>query len=252
MSINFRLDERRYLVTGASSGIGLEVAKTLAQSGAQVLLADINDAGLDAAVDLIGSKARKICVDLTVTDHLKELLINEAKDFGQINGFVHCAGIPCIAPLKNVSKNKAVKTIDINTISAIELAKICSSKVVRAKSDVSFVLISSVYGLVGSAANSAYAASKGAIISLTKALAIELAPKNIRVNCVAPGFVRTNMLGDVSGAFDSEYVNRLENLHPLGLGEASSIAEPVAFLLSDSARWITGAVLSVDGGFTAQ
>lgn len=252
MRINFRLDERRYLVTGAASGIGYEVAKTLALSGAQVLLADLNEEGLAKAVFEIGSKARKICVDLTDAESLKNLLVAEAKEHGLINGFVHCAGIPCIAPLKNVSKVKAVKTIDINTISAIELAKICSSKIVRAKNDVSFVLISSVYGLVGSAANSAYAASKGAIIALTKALAIELAPKNIRVNCVAPGFVRTNMLGNVSGAFDSEYVNRLENLHPLGLGEASSIAEPIAFLLSDASRWITGAVLSVDGGFTAQ
>ena len=239
-------------MTGGASGIGFEVAKTLIKSGAHVLLADINSEGLDKAVTELGTNSRAICINLTDFDLLKEKLLIEAAEYGRLNGFIHCAGIPYIAPLKNLKAQKISQTMDINVLAAIELAKICSNKSVIARSDVSIVLIASVYGLVGSVANAGYAASKGAIISLTKALAIELAPRGIRVNCVAPGFVRTNMLGNVSGSFDPEYVNRLESLHPLGLGEASSIAEPIAFLLSDSSRWITGTVLSVDGGFTAQ
>lgn len=114
------------------------------------------------------------------------------------------------------------------------------------------MLISSVYGIVGSSANAAYAISKGAIIALTKALAIEYAPKHIRFNCVAPGFIKTEMLEKASGSFDSDYIETLNSLHPLGLGQSRDIAEPIALLLSDSANWITGAVLPVDGGFTAR
>ena len=83
-------------------------------------------------------------------------------------------------------------------------------------------------------------------------LGFELASKNIRVNCIAPGFVKTKMLDNVSGSFNEDYFNTLNSLHPLGLGEADDVANAIAFLLSDMSKWITGTVLSVDGGFTAQ
>jgi len=105
---------------------------------------------------------------------------------------------------------------------------------------------------VGSAANVAYAMSKSALHGITKSLAIELASKKIRVNCVAPGFIKTQMLDDVSGSFDNEYNERLNSLHPLGLGEAEDIAYGITYLLSDMSKWVTGTILSVDGGFTAQ
>ncbi|MCY6340182.1 SDR family oxidoreductase [Bacteroides fragilis] len=114
------------------------------------------------------------------------------------------------------------------------------------------VLISSVYGLVGSAANVGYALSKGAIQGITKALSIELAPKKVRVNCIAPGFIKTKMMENVSSSFSEDYVDHLSTLHPLGLGEAEDVANSVLFLLSDMSKWITGAIISVDGGFTAQ
>jgi NAD(P)-dependent dehydrogenase (short-subunit alcohol dehydrogenase family) len=94
--------------------------------------------------------------------------------------------------------------------------------------------------------------SKGAINGLTKALAIELAPKNIRVNCVAPGFVKTKMLKDTNVLFDDIRISHLTSLHPLGLGDPEDVANPIAFLLSDASRWMTGVIVNVDGGFTAQ
>ena len=106
--------------------------------------------------------------------------------------------------------------------------------------------------MVGSAANVAYAVSKAAVIGMTKALAIELAPKKIRVNCIAPGFVQTNMGNAVESLFDDKHAERVDEMHPLGQGEAIDIANGIAFLLSDAARWITGSVLPIDGGFTAQ
>lgn len=248
----FELNNRRYIITGAASGIGKATAFTLAQSGARVLLLDLNESKLDQVVKEIGSKAVGLSIDLTDFINLKKVITEEVEQNGKINGFVHCAGLPYISPVRSINNDKARKVYDINVYTAIELAKIVTSRNIKAEMNLASVLISSVYGLVGSPANSVYSATKGAIIALTKALAMEYAPKGIRFNCVAPGFVKTEMLGDVSGSFDENYVANLESLHPLGLGTPSSIAEPIAFLLSDAARWITGSVLSVDGGFTAQ
>ena len=250
--MSFQLSRRTYLVTGAASGIGLSTSKILAENGANVLMVDINEEALCKAAVEIGEKAYPLKADLTDFTILKKVIVDAVNQVGKINGFVHCAGLPYISPVRTITYDRAKLLYDLNTYAAIELAKICSLRSVKADNNCAFVLVSSVYGLVGSAANSAYAATKGAIVALTKSLAIEFAGKGIRVNCIAPGFVKTNMLGDVSTSFDSDYVENLENLHPLGLGEVSAIAEPIAFLLSDAARWITGSVLSVEGGFTAQ
>ena len=169
-----------------------------------------------------------------------------------MNGFVHCAGLPYIAPLKVVNAEKVEKLYKLNTYTAIELAKICSSKQVYAGEAGSFILISSVYGIVGSAANVGYAMSKGAIIAITKSLAIELVDNGIRVNCIAPGFIKTPMANKVNGMMDESYDERLKALHPMGLGKSEDIAKAILFLFSDMSQWITGAVLNVDGGFTAQ
>lgn len=246
------LNNKRFVVTGAASGIGKATTLALSRLGAKVLLIDINVEKLNKAVEESGVNASGICVDLTDSQSLKNLILKDVEEHGKINGFVHCAGLPYVCPIRAINSDKAGKVYDVNVYAAIELAKICNSKAIKADSDLSSVLISSVYGVVGSAANAVYAATKGAVISLTKALAMEYAPKGVRYNCVAPGFVKTEMLGDVSSSFDNDYVANLEALHPLGLGSPSAIAEPIAFLLSDAARWITGAVLNVDGGFTAQ
>lgn len=245
------LSGRRYLITGAASGIGRATSLLLSDAGAELLLLDVNEEGLDDVVKQCRNRVFPISVDIT-QETLKDDIKHAVSQYGKLNGFVHCAGIPYICPLNAVNDAKAEKLYRINTFAAIELAKICSSKSVYAGEKGSFVLISSVYGLVGSAANVVYAMSKGAIVAITKSLAIELASKHIRVNCVASGFVQTNMMGGISGSFDSDYNARLEHLHPLGLGKAEYIANSILFMISDMSEWITGSVLSVDGGFTAQ
>jgi NAD(P)-dependent dehydrogenase (short-subunit alcohol dehydrogenase family) len=94
--------------------------------------------------------------------------------------------------------------------------------------------------------------TKGAIQSITKALAIELAPHNIRVNCIAPGFIKTEMMQQVNSKFDMGHERYIESLHPLGLGSPEDVAAGIAFLFSDMSRWITGSIINIDGGFTAQ
>jgi NAD(P)-dependent dehydrogenase (short-subunit alcohol dehydrogenase family) len=191
-------------------------------------------------------------IDITDSDIVKTAIMTDVERNGKLNGMVHCAGLPYIAPLKIVSKDNAMKVYRVNAYAGLELAKIFISKNVYAGESGSIVFISSVYGIVGSAANVGYSMSKGAVQSATKALAIELAQKKIRVNCIAPGFIKTEMLDQISHNFDSDYEKHIESLHPLGWGNPDDIAAGIAFLFSDMSRWVTGTIMSIDGGFTAQ
>lgn len=247
-----QIKDRRYMVTGAASGIGRATALLLSEMGAKVLLVDINEESLLKVKSECQGETDILVLDLTDADAIKMAVKDKVATFGKLNGFVHCAGLPYIAPLKVVNPEKTEKLYKLNTYAAIELAKVCSSKQVYAGEAGSFVLISSVYGLVGSAANVGYAMSKGAIVSITKSLAMELVGNGIRVNCVAPGFIKTPMAKKVDGMMDESYDERLNALHPMGLGDPEDIAYAILFLFSDMSKWMTGAVMSVDGGFTAQ
>jgi NAD(P)-dependent dehydrogenase (short-subunit alcohol dehydrogenase family) len=112
--------------------------------------------------------------------------------------------------------------------------------------------LSSVAGIVGQPGIAAYASSKAAVLGLTRCLALELAPEHIRVNCVAPAMVKTEMADQLFKSLSPEQVTEIEQAHPLGIGRPRDVAHAIAFLLSDDARWITGSVLVVDGGYTAR
>ena len=247
-----QIKDRHYMVTGAASGIGRATALLLSEMGSKVLLVDINEESLLKVKSECRGETDILVLDLTDADAIKTAVKEKVASFGKLNGFVHCAGLPYIAPLKVVNSEKTEKLYKLNTYAAIELAKVCSSKQVYAGEAGSFVLISSVYGLVGSAANVGYAMSKGAIVAITKSLAMELVGNGIRVNCVAPGFIKTPMAKKVDGMMDESYDERLNALHPMGLGDPEDIANAILFLFSDMSKWMTGAVMSVDGGFTAQ
>lgn len=240
------------MVTGAASGIGRATALLLSEMGAKVLLADINVDNLQKVKAKCKGETEILVIDLMDADNIKNLVKEKTASFGKLHGFVHCAGLPYIAPLKVVNAEKAERVYKLNTYAAIELAKVCSNKQIYAGEHGSFVLISSVYGLVGSAANVGYAMSKGAIVAITKSLAMELVSNGIRVNCIAPGFIKTPMADKVDDMMDTSYNDRLNALHPMGMGEAEDVAKSILFLLSDMSSWMTGAVLNVDGGFTAQ
>jgi NAD(P)-dependent dehydrogenase (short-subunit alcohol dehydrogenase family) len=246
------LIDRRYLITGAASGLGKATSILLSKLGAELILVDIDEEGLNDTAKMCSSNVIKVIINLYDISDLKTKIIDAVTKFGKLNGFVHLAGRPYISPLKSINEKTTTEVFMLNTYVGIELAKICTNRKIFAGERGSLVFISSVYGLVGSAANVGYAMSKSALHGVTKSLAIELAPKNIRVNCIAPGFIKTNMLQKISDSFNSEYNDTLTKLHPLGLGEADDVANSVAFLLSDMSKWITGSIMSVDGGFTAQ
>ena len=248
----FLLNNKRFIVTGAASGIGKSTAIVLSELGASLLLLDINETALEETKSLCGELAKTLLLDLTNSASIKDAFIKSASEGGKFDGFVHCAGLPYMSPLKSISKDKAMKVYELNSYAAVELSKVFINRNVFNGVSGSIVFISSVYATVGSGANVGYAMSKAAINGLTKALAIELAPRNIRVNCVAPGFVKTKMMSDTNVSFDDDRDSVLSALHPLGLGNSEDIANPIAFLLSEASQWMTGVILNVDGGFTAQ
>lgn len=248
----FTLEGRNFLITGAASGIGRQTSIVLSKLGAKLILCDINEAGLVITRIECGEGHIILPIDLADSSSLKLKVLDTIAKFGKLHGFVHLAGLSYIAPLKSVSEEKCKDIFAINTYAALELAKVFINRNVYMGEKGSIVLVSSVYGVVGSAANVAYAMSKSALHGITKSLSIELAGKGIRVNCVAPGFVKTNMLDNASDMFDPNYTDILNKLHPLGVGEPEDVAYSIAYLLSNAAKWVTGAILNIDGGFTAQ
>lgn len=244
---------KNVIITGAASGIGRETALLVDELGARTLLLDRDGAGCAAAAARCSQTSIAIECDLCDPQECKRAFDEGRTQLGKFHCLVHCAGVPSVVPLRSLATEEYERVQAINTRAGVFLTKLFADRKYRdPEAMCSIVYLSSVYGTVGSAGNIAYAVSKAAVIGMTKSLAIELAPKRIRVNCIAPGFIRTAMADGVSSMFGADHAERIESMHPLGWGDAIDIANGIAFLLSDASRWTTGAVLAIDGGFTAQ
>ncbi len=245
------LIDRTILVTGASSGIGRETAILLSQLGAHLILVGRNSEQLEKTHELLEGTAHQVyAFDLSNVDEIPRWMKEITSASGPLHGLVHSAGVQFTRPLRIVSSEGIEEIMRINVTAALLLAKAFRQKGVSVDSG-SIVYLSSVMGLVGQSGQSAYSASKGALVTLTKSLALELSRENIRVNCVAPAMVRTEMSEKMLELLTPEQAIHIEAMHPLGLGRPRDVANAIAFLLADTARWITGTTLVVDGGYTA-
>ena len=245
------LQNMRVLVTGASGTIGSSTAKLLSSLGATCILWGRNLEELEeVASGLDGSGHISMGVDLNDLSTISAKMGEAGKEAGGIDALVHCAGVHAAVPLRVLDPDDTEFLIRTNLTSALFLAKAFRQKSIS-KTFPSITFVSSVVGVSGEVGLSAYSGSKGGLIAVAKSLALELAPEAIRVNVVSPGALNSGMMAVSRTKTQNVLASGIETRHPLGLGESEDVASAVVFLLSRRAKWITGANLIVDGGYTA-
>jgi NAD(P)-dependent dehydrogenase (short-subunit alcohol dehydrogenase family) len=250
-----RLSGKTAIITGISYGIGRSTAILFAKEGANIVGADIETAEGDHVIELIqgmGRRAMFVEADVSNSSDI-EHLVNEVLKFSKIDILFNNAGIEVVKRLEDTSEEEWDKTLDVNLKSMF----LCSKSVIpemRKGGGGIIINVSSAAALVGSF-SPVYSASKGGIVALTKSLAVELAPDNIRVNCICPGAIETPMLKRVIEKQGDPKIIREERMknYPLGrFGTPEEIAQTALFLASSDSSFITGGVFIVDGGFTSQ
>ena len=230
---------KKVLVTGGAGGIGETICRTLAADGYFVFVNYAHSAEKAEKIsEDIGGEA--VCFDVSDVDAVKHAF----GSIGKLDLLVNNAGISSIDLFTSISQDSADKILDINLKGAMNCARAALPHMINAKAG-NIINVSSMWGQCGASCEVDYSASKAGMIGFTKALAKEVAPSGIRVNCISPGFIMTEM----NSRFSAEDLELIKEDIPLGIfGEPRHIADAVAFLASDKAEYITGQILGVNGG----
>jgi len=240
------LEGRVSIITGGARGIGKTIAMELADAGSDIVIFDVLDEGVDTAreIEKKGRKAGFYKVDITDLDAVNSVVEKVLKEFGRIDILVNNAGITRDTLLMRMEESDFDLVIKVNLKGTFNCTKAVLKPMMKARWG-RIINISSIIGLMGNAGQANYAASKAGIIGFTKSVAKELGKRNITVNAIAPGFIRTPMTEKLSDEVKESYFK----LIPLGrFGEPEDVAKVVRFLASDDAGYITGQVIQVDGG----
>ena len=254
-----RLKDKVALITGAGSGIGRDTAVLFAEEGAAVVAADLTGDSAQETVDVIlaaGGRAVPITGDVTDSADAERMVGAAVENFGKLDLLVNSAGLTSRhSSLEGASPEEAwERVIEVNLKGTYMVSWFAAPEMERAGGG-SIINLASIMGLVGYPVGigggfNPYPPSKGGVVQFTKTLAVDSARKNIRVNCLCPGFIATNLTRSLTE--DPDMLNRLESLHPMGrLGQPREVAYAALYLASDDARHVTGVALAVDGGYTA-
>lgn len=246
-----RLKDKVIVITGGASGIGLATGQRSLEEGASVVLADLEGSeGAQRAQELNEQwpdKCAFVATDVTSSEQCDNLITKTVERFSKIDAVFNNAGIGGICPSADYSDEDFLRVIDINLNGVFRVARAALKQMLPQGSG-SIINCASILGMFGQSQTAAYTAAKGGVVNMTRSLAIEAAPKGVRVNAVGPGYIDTPLLS----ALDDTMIQQLISLHPLGrLGRPEEVANAVVFLASDEASFVTGATLMVDGGFTA-
>jgi len=254
-----KLNGKVAIITGAGSGIGRATAILMAKEGAKVLVVDVNDKGGQETVDAIrhdGGQAFFSRADVSKPADCEKMVKTALREYGKLDILFNNAGVVHVGTITETSEEDWDRVLDINLKGVFLASKYAIPEMLRTGGG-AIVNTGSIYGNLGAGSYSAYCASKGGVINLTRALAMEYAEKNIRVNCVCPGSVMTAMLQQeidiLAPDNPEEQKRRFAQMQPIHrIASPEEIAKVVLFLSSDDASNMTGASVNVDGGFSAQ
>lgn len=245
----FSLEGKTILVTGASSGIGRGIAVECSKMGAKIIITGRNAERLDESYNMLhGGDHVILRLDLSSQESILDLV----KLLPELDGLVNCAGMPQLIPVTHINKKNFTEIMNVNAIGPIVLTTaLLRNKKIRKGASV--VFIESIAGIhVAEVGGASYAASKGTLCGFIKGAAVDLGAKQIRVNGVCPGLVKTNILNMASEMFSSEEIDENLRKYPLKrFGTSEDVAYGVIYLLSDASKWVTGINLTIDGGYTA-
>lgn len=247
----FSVEEKNAIVTGAAQGLGKEIALALAEAGANVALVDINEQGAREVATIIENMERKALAVKADVSQAKQVekMVKEVKDsLGRIDILINNAAAFRSIPAEQISFEEWYKTMDDNLTSAFLCSQAIGKEMIKQRKGV-IINLSSIAGriVVRPQVQSHYHVAKSGIDALTRALAVEWAEYNIRVNAIAPGYMKTPPVEKMMKVYENKWLD----LIPQGrIAEASEIRGPVLFLASDASSYVTGIVLMVDGGYT--